>query len=346
MPPKRNKENKGLPSRWRFIHGAYYFRVPKGLEDKWGGKKMFRLSANLAEAYKVWSEKIALKDNVRTISKLLERYELEVIPEKAPSTQSDNRDSIGRLRAVFGDMAITDIRPKMIYSYRDKRAAKVRAHREISVLSHVFTKAVEWGYIDRHPFKGEVRLKGEKARTRYVEDWEVIECLSLLPMRKRGSVSAIQYYIRIKLLTGLRRGDLLRLRIASCREDGIRVATSKTKKEIIYEWTEELREAFSLAKTARPIDISPFLFCNKDGQGYLNEKTGKAYGWNSMWQRFMKRVLKETKVTEKFTEHDLRAKCASDAKTLEHARELLAHADSRTTQRFYRRKIEKVRPLR
>lgn len=75
-------------------------------------------------------------------------------------------------------------------------------------------------------------------------------------------------------------------------------------------------------------------------------KTGKAPGWKSMWQRYMDRVIKETKVENHFTEHDLRAKVASDAGTLEHARSLLAHADSRTTDRIYRRKAEVVKPLR
>jgi hypothetical protein len=65
-----------------------------------------------------------------------------------------------------------------------------------------------------------------------------------------------------------------------------------------------------------------------------------------MWQRFMDRVLTETKVTVRFTEHDLRAKCASDAESLEHARALLAHADSRLIERVYRRKPERVKPLR
>lgn len=59
----------------------------------------------------------------------------------------------------------------------------------------------------------------------------------------------------------------------------------------------------------------------------------------------MDRVLKETKVTVRFTEHDMRAKCASDAKTLEHARALLAHADARTTDTIYRRRPEIVKPL-
>jgi integrase len=60
----------------------------------------------------------------------------------------------------------------------------------------------------------------------------------------------------------------------------------------------------------------------------------------------MDRVLDETKVKERFTEHDIRAKAASDAETLEHAQKLLAHADSKITDRVYRRKPEKVRPLR
>nr|VFJ48467.1 MAG: hypothetical protein BECKDK2373B_GA0170837_102062 [Candidatus Kentron sp. DK] len=52
------------------------------------------------------------------------------------------------------------------------------------------------------------------------------------------------------------------------------------------------------------------------------------------------RVLAKTQVSEGFTEHDLRAKCASDADTLDR-RALLTHADSRA--RSYRRKPERVR---
>ena len=67
-------------------------------------------------------------------------------------------------------MPLLPFPPKLIYQYVDKRDYKIAAHREIEVLSHAYTKAVEWGLIDRHPFKGEVRLKGGKPRDRYVED--------------------------------------------------------------------------------------------------------------------------------------------------------------------------------
>jgi integrase len=164
--------------------------------------------------------------------------------------------------------------------------------------------------------------------------------------RKGGSVLAIQAYIRVKLLTGLRRGDLLCLKMTQITEDGVAVATQKTGKPVIYDWTPELRQAIEDAKAARPLEISPWLFCTKQGNPYVNEKTGEASGWDSMWQRFMARALHETKVSERFTEHDLRAKCASDATTLDHAKALLAHADSRLTEGVYRRKPERVKPLR
>jgi integrase len=101
-----------------------------------------------------------------------------------------------------------------------------------------------------------------------------------------------------------------------------------------------------MALEARPVELAPWLFCNRDGQCYIDEEKGTADGWDSMWGRFMARVLKETKVTERFTEHDLRAKCASDATSLDHARALLSHADDRMTKRAYRRGAERVRPLR
>jgi len=94
------------------------------------------------------------------------------------------------------------------------------------------------------------------------------------------------------------------------------------------------------------VHIAPFLFCDRNGQGYLDEETGLCSGWKSMWQRFIDRALREMKVTERFTEHDLRAKCASDAESLEHARAMLAHADAKTTELIYRRRPERVRPAR
>lgn len=350
MGRTRKPEHAGLPPRWRVVGGVYYYQVPAEQKHAWDGRTTFRLGSTLDEAYKTWAERIGTRGEAKTISDLLDRYGLEVIPGKAPLTQVEHRRAILRLRAVFGERTIGSIRPKLIYQYAANSASNTQGRREIRVFSHVYTKAVEWGLIDRHPFKGEVRLHGESPRTRYIEDWELEECLKLESKRKKGSVLMIQAYIRMKLLTGLRRGDLLRLTMDALRDDGIHVLPRKTAhttgKRIIIEWSPALRDAVTMAKAARPIDLGKYLFCNRRGECYFDPEKDTASGWNSMWQRFMDRVLAETKVTERFTEHDIRAKSASDAETLEHAQRLLAHADSKITDRVYRRKPERVKPLR
>ena len=154
--------------------------------------------------------------------------------------------------------------------------------------------------------------------------------------------------MRLNLLTGLARSDMLRLRQGEhLREDGIHVTRHKTAestgKATIYDYAKvpERREAVQIALAARPA-LSPYLFCNRRGEGYIDESTGESHGFDSMWQRFMDRVLAETKVTKRFTEHDIRAKAGSDAESLEKARALLQHADHSTTLRIYRRKPERV----
>ncbi|HEY1999715.1 tyrosine-type recombinase/integrase [Paraburkholderia sp.] len=350
MPRPKNKENQGLPKRWTLHHGAYYYQVPVGLEHAWDGKRKFRLGDNLPEAYRVWADRVGRLDKVRTVGQLLEQYALEVIPTKAPSTQTQNIAAMKELLSEFRGAPLTAIEPSVIYGYLRKRTAKVSGKREVEVLSHALTKAIEWGYIKTHPFAWQMRIESEPPRTRYVEDWEIVECLSIDSKRKKGSVLAVQSYIRVKLLTGMRRGDLLRLSMSDLRDDGIHLTPNKTKKStgkrVIIGWSEELREAIAMAKAARPVQIGPFLFCNRAGECYIDETTGRAGGWESLWRGFMARVLKETKVTERFTEHDLRAKCASDAETLAHAQQLMTHADSKITERVYRRKPEMVKPLR
>lgn len=363
MPRARSKSNAGLPKRWRVKHGAYYYRVPPGLEHLWEGKSDFRLGGTLAEAHACFAARIDLPSApIVTLADLFDRYEREVLPHKSAKSRTSQLPILPRLRKVFGTLKIRDpFKPAWVYAYIDKRRVKIvdpetgkrtggltAAHREIELLSHAFTKAVEWGLIDKHPFLGQVRLDGDRAtkpRTRYVEDWEVVELLRLEPRRRAGSVRMIQAYIRLKMLTGLARSDLLRLRLDEhIRDDGIHVTRHKTGTRptvYTYELVPERRDAVELAKRSRPA-LSPFLFCTRAGQSYIDETTGEAPGWKSMWQRFMARVIAETKITEPFGEHDLRAKVGSDADSLEKARALLQHASTQTTQRVYRRKPERI----
>ena len=343
MPRTRNSENCGYPKSWRYRYDAYYYRVPKGQEQLWDGKREFHLGHSLGEAAAEWAKRVHQIEHDATVDALLTRYKLGVIPTKAAATRRGDIQALINLRKVFGAMRPRDVLSRHIYKYVDTRVGKngeksrATGLYEIRVFKHVFTKAVEWGILDWHPFKGQVRLRRIKARDRYVEDWEIAQALELKPKRFSGSVLMIQAYIRLKLLIGIRRGDMLRLRMRDLTDAGIIVRPHKTmitkRTARIFEWTPALKQAVEQAKAARAIDLSPWLFCTRQGKCYFNEDSGQATGWDSMWQRFMTRLLKKTGVKERFTEHDLRGKVGSDEISVERASDLLGHASKEITKR-------------
>lgn len=364
MPRPRLKAHTGLPKRWRFKNGAYRYQVPRGDEARWDGKKEFTLGTDLSTAYRVWAERIGAQAKATTVSALIDRYLLEVVPLKKPATQAEDKRIAPILRKRFGHFPVDgpgSPEPQHVYEYVSKRLgptgkpALTRAHREMAVLSHMFTYAVQWGLRplskSKHPFKDEVRfergLQPKGRRERYVEDWEIVEALSLPSYRKRGSVLMCQAWIRLKLANvGIRATDMHRLRVADANEEGFTVRPSKTENTTgrvqVFKWTPDRRRAWDMAIAARPIDIGPYLFCNAKGESYLNEETGRATGFDSIWQRFMDRVLEETKVTERFAERDLRGKVGSDQESIERAQRILGNADQRITQVHYRRKPDVI----
>src|SRR5574343_123011 len=249
MPKKRKQENTGLPKYCRWKNGSIRYRK--------GGKEL-TLGKTLAEAYRALSEIEEANKDRKTIAHLLDRYIREVLPPNAAATFRGQSKQAEILRRVLGENPLDAIEPQHIYQYIDGHNSRACAIKEVKLLSHAYTKAVEWGFLKRHPFKNEIRIKGAKPRTRYVEDWEVQECLSMPSPNNKGGVKMIQAYIRLKLLTGLRRQDLLKIRMADIRDNGIYITTSKTGKPIIYGWTDSLREAIEESKRLRPIDISPY----------------------------------------------------------------------------------------
>lgn len=345
MPRKRNRDNNGFPSGWRWMNGKIRYRVPKGCESYWDGKKQFTLGKTLNEAYRVWSERLGNTQDANTVGDLLQRYFREISSKKPPQSIKSDRRCYNELTKAFHNVPINEITALDIYRYIDKRSAKIAARREKAMLSHAYTKAIEWGYIAKHPFKGEVRLEGEKARDRYITDAEYEKILAMKPKRKKGDpIVTIQAYLRLKMLLGLRQGDMLRLsQFRGKIGDIIPITTQKTGKKIEIEVTAAVYDELKACMAIRPRDLAPWLFCNRLGKPYFS-KDGEASGWQSNWQRFKKRVKDELGI-DGFTEHDFRAKVGSDAPTKERAQELLTHDNVATTVRAYRRRPERLKPV-
>ena len=321
---RRRKHNKHLPSRVYISHGQYFFVDAKG---KWNplGRSLGQMYRSLAQFYDDDAPLAQMGD-------LFERYEQQVLPKKAEKTQAENSRSLKRLKAVFGDMVPSDVRPGDIYSYRDKRGqtTEIGANRDLEVLSHVFTKAVEWSSVESNPCR-DVRKFSEPKRDRYVEDSE------FLAVHKFAS-PMMQVAMDLALLTGLRRGDLLRLTRDNLTDEGILIKTSKTGKPLLIEWSDELRSVINRAKRIKP-QVRQTLICNLQGKPYTGQ------GFAAIWQRLIRKAVDKKVIQERFRFHDLRAKSASDD-TLEAATQRLGHMDANLTERVYRRKPRRVKPLR
>ncbi len=335
MPRPRNKQNKAYPRGWRFRYGAWRYRVPPGLEHLWDGKREFTLGRTEAEAFKVWSDRLQLQYDARTIGDLLDRYAQQVVPTKATLTQRHNIKSIARLRDVFGHVLIPVLRTIHAQKYLDHlRSKPYSANRDIELLSHAYSKAIRWGLVETNPIRARVQYHTERPRRRYITDDELQIIVAAANPIQRA-------YIAVKVLTGLRRNDILRLRMSDLQHDGIHVLPAKTVSstavKLIIDWTDELRAAVDTALSVRP-RLSPHLFCTRSGDCYV--KDGEASGWESSWQRLIARSG-----VERFKDTDLRAKTASELPT-DLAASLLGHADPKFTRRTYQRAPRHVKPLR
>jgi integrase len=325
-----------LPRHWIQNHGAYFYRPPKRYQHLFE-KKWVLLGHSLAEAHKTFGG-LPIHDNtgIKLIRDLAERYELTVVPSKAPGTQENNHRALNEIRAVFGHIPINKIEPSHCYQYYEAKSGSRSARATLEVLRHMFTKAVEWGGLKRHPLKGQLVLKRNPPRDRYVTDEELRNFQAFASPKLRA-------YIDLKMVTGLSKEDILCLDRSDIKTDGVHTRRRKTRsRPKVYLWDEEgvLKGIIQAVFNAHRGHVgSTRLFHTRDGNPYYttNEAgyaVGKPDGFNSMWQRLMSKWVSQGGA--RFTEHDLRAKAASDT-SLEHAQILLDHRSSDTTEEIYRR---------
>jgi integrase len=299
-----------------FYHGSYYL-IPKG------GKRIL-LSRDYAEAIRKYAEQVQHVTGRLNIGAVMDAYLREKVPGKKPRTQADYIDAIARLRPIFGAMWPEDLEPKHVYQYLRERDARIRANREIAVLSNVMQQAIEMGLINANPCK-QVRRNQESPRCRDVLDHEVAGLMAHTP-------AWLDAYIAIKSLTGLRQGDMLRLSLFAIRADGLFVETGKRGKRLLFRLNDSLRAALDAAVALRRRPSESRLF------------PISASGFKAAWARAMAKYINHG--GERFAENDLRAQVGGKAMDLGmDAASLLGHSSDAVTRRHYVRGTRKVSPL-
>ena len=204
--------------------------------------------------------------------------------------------SIRHLKEAFGEMAAVKINHVLIGRYKNQRVRMVAAatvNRELACLSHMYNKAVEWGYARENPAR-QVR----KFPEHYNQD------RSLPPAQLKALLDACPEYLKwivvFALSTALRLSEILTLKWPML-DDGLMVRDRKWRVSLSAPLG-ELAKAV-LSKIPRYPGCE-YVFPDEHGQPFVKYVDGeifvrRIFHWN--WERAVKQAG-----LNKFRFHDLR----------------------------------------
>jgi integrase len=149
-----------------------------------------------------------------TLHDLIEYYVAEHLPKKRPNSRYEDRNLIAQwIVPEFAKRKVAEIKRADIGRLHRKvteRGTPIRANRLLSLLSKMFSLAVDLGWCADNPAKG-IEKNPEQARARYLAVEEIGRLVeAIAEYRKQNAASADA--IEMLLLTGSRRNEVLSLR--------------------------------------------------------------------------------------------------------------------------------------
>ena len=119
----------------------------------------------------------------------------------------------------FRDKPLSSITTSDLERYKkvrkEEEASNATINRELAVISHLFSKAVDWKWITHRPAKIN-RLKEENGRIIYLTSDQVIK---LLESAKEHQSSFVYLFIMVALETSMRRSEILSIRVENIATD-------------------------------------------------------------------------------------------------------------------------------
>lgn len=324
---RKRRLDKHLPQRVYLVHGGYWFRPKDG--------KPVNLGRDLATALTKYATLIDGQWGGRTLGDVIDRYRTEVLPlKRSATTRADQWRQLDRLKLAFGAMLPDNVTAKHCYAYQDGRRGEAgqrvptTARHEVSLLGHVFAKAIRWGVATSNPARG-LNLGPRSPKRAQVTLDQVEQVKKLASERMRLAID-------LAVCTGQRRGDLLALKRDQLSDQGITFRQSKTGAGVLIEWSQDLHAIVARAKAMPPQLPGEYLLRKRNGRPYTED------GFSAIWQRLMVKYAEAGGV--RFSFHDLRSVSADGAATPEEARDRLGHASVETTKRHYLRGVTRAKP--
>jgi integrase len=319
---RHRTKNRHLPPRVQLKGKAYYLTVYKDGKVKW-----IRLGDNYGDALRRYAEIEGRNFDALTVSGLIDRFLRDHVPTLAEPTQREYRRCAGPLRAVFGDMALDEVRKSDIAGYLSQHKHPPQANHDIAMLSSVFRQAIKWGmYESSNPCTG-------VPRNSIKTDVRAMSHAELDRLRKHAD-EQVRCILDLAYLTALRKADLLKIRLADIQPEGLAVKVQKTGPAILFEKCPELDAILDRARGLRRKVGSMYLFANRKGQPYTTS------GFDSIFQR----VARKAGVTGVGMHgiRRLRLIEAERAHGMKFAQALAAHKSAATTEIYLRDRVAKV----
>ncbi len=304
-------------------------------DNRGTGKPDVALGNDYETALAKWAALSSGVDLVKgTIEEAFAKWEREELPGYGAETRRDYAKSLKQLRPVFGPALWSAVRFPTLKAYLNRRTAKTRANREMSVLQVIWNWArgadltnLEW------PAAGMERSRWKN--TEGERDVEVSD--AVFAAIYSHADQTLRDAMDIASATGLRVRDVLGLRMSDARGDKLIVTAQKTGK----------RAEFDLSDSV----VLPIIQRRRESKAlhiFVLDAGGRHVTERMLHDRFIKArdlAAKDLPECAGLYLRDLRKRAAQMAGSLQAASDLLQHSSTAVTERHYRRGA-KLRPVR
>lgn len=166
-----------------------------------------------------------------TIADLCDRFLTDYVPRKRPSTQDDYRQQVTvDILPALGRMKVAGVTHADVDAFHRRISARAPVHANcvLTLLSRMLSLAILWGWRTDNPAKG-IERNQETPRQRYLTGAELARLTAALDeLKDQGAANAV----RLLLLTGARRGELLAARWTDINLDaGVWIKPGATTKQ-------------------------------------------------------------------------------------------------------------------
>jgi integrase len=343
LPPRMIRRTRARKNGGIWV--GYYYNG----RDADGNRVEIPLGGDLDAAKVEWArlDRKATPSPAHLMGRLFDDYEKKVIPGLKLGTQKDYLKGLKQLRNAFELAPVDAVTPQVVAQYRDARTAKIRANREIALLSTVFTFAREWGLTEKANPCTRLRRNKETPRDFYAGQvvWNAVYAEA--PPELKDAMD-------LAYLTGQRPADVLKASTADLNNGFLMVGQGKTEKRLRI----RLHDGTAASNLSIFLDslIERKTFAGIKSSCLITNQAGlrMSYAmlrnrWDETREKAAMKAANEGDTTlaaviRQFQFRDIRPKAASEIDDINHASRLLGHSTQEMTKKVYRRVGEIVRP--